>query len=155
MVLSYLGGDIERHPGPSRGAREANRDIDLLFADVMPLTAKRYENVLRKFEVWIWREFGFMLADVLEQGIVLCVSYARDFIRAAFRKKLLSSHDASTFCASIKRFLTFYQMQGIENHVDVQLLMKPLWKLRRSWFNEVPCDFRHPVNLEIALSLCV
>ena len=121
----------------------------------MPQTAKRYDSVLKKFEAWLWQEHGLQLEQLMENGIVVCVGVAREFVRVAFKKHLLSGHEASTFCASLKRFLMFYQLQGLEPQVDVTVILKPLWKLRRSWFNEIPCEFRCPVNLEIALSLCV
>jgi len=129
--------------------------VDLLVADVTANTAKRYANVLRKFEVWLGSEKGYTLEEVTEFGFVSLLGVSREFIRVAFKKHLLTSHDVSTFCAALKRYLGFLQLQGVEANVDLAIVMKPLWRLRRNWFLEMPAEFRNPVNLNVALSLIV
>ena len=141
-MLRFLGGDIERQPGPSRTISPIAPTIDLMLVDVTAATAKRYEKSVRLFEVWLWSAFGATLNQVLDESLSHVLRVAGQYIRSEYRAQHIFTNEVSTFCAALKTYLSLCQHLGMFGGMDIPAHMRVLWRLRRNFTLEMPSEFR-------------
>ena len=79
IILRFLGGDVELHPGPTT-RRDVRRDVDLLGADVTGKTAVAYSKEFELFEIYC-RHRSIEVSEVLRvQGAMAVVAMAGQYL---------------------------------------------------------------------------
>ena len=151
-LFLMLCGDIHPHPGPQRCRPSLVKREDLLTADVMPITAKRYSDAVQKFEDWLALRGRGITSLLMEEGTDALLSDLVTYIREGFREHTLTSSGVNYCVAGVRRYLLLAAALGA--HLgDIRSAMAPVWRVVRSWHLALPPEFRMPVPSHIAVAL--
>ena len=116
------------------------------------MTASRYDAALKAFESWLALRDStmekLMLASVAPGLVGACIAY----LRSVGQDRHLSAYAANTFAAALRRYVLLASSVGFPC-VDYRSIMRPMWRVVRSWNLAVPPEFRQPVPGVIALAL--
>ena len=151
-LFLLMCGDIEPHPGPARRRQPSGPNFDVLVNDVSQMTASRYDAALKAFESWLALRDSTMEKIMLASGAPGLVGTGIAYLRSVGQDRHLSAYAANTFAAALRRYVLLASSLGFPC-VDYRSIMRPMWRVVRSWNLAVPPEFRQPVPGVIALAL--
>jgi len=156
-ILLLIAGDVHPHPGPRRRQQDPRREIgplDVLVADVLPITVAHYDRAVANFELWLRPQGLGSVADLLAHGITTLVQHTVHYLRAQFSSVRLSAGEVGNLVSGLRRIILLAQSLGADIP-DPAAALRPLWRLHRSWVLSVPSEFRLPIDFRLTLALAL
>jgi len=126
--------------------------MDILVADVIPLTAGLYERELLKFEEWLRVRDVRGLAALMAQGLPALVEQAVLYLRQMFSDHVFSGAQVGVLISGLKRFVGLSKALGVAMP-DLGEAFRPLWRIHRSWVLSVPSEFRVAIDFRFTLAI--